>query len=274
MKNNKGILYLVPSPIGNLNEVSKRVVDILNNVDYISCEDTRNTDKFLSLINIKKKTFSCHEHNEKESSIKIVNDLLDGKNIAYLSDAGYPCISDPGYLLVKEAVKNNIQICPLSGPNALLNGLVGSSIDPTHFLFYGFLKSKESERKNELELLKDLPYTIIFYESPHRINDTLKTMLEILGNRNICICRELTKLHEEFIRTDLETINKKEQNLIGEMVIVIEGKIKIETEEVSDEEIISKVDELVKNGLTKKDAILSISILYKINKNRIKKLVL
>lgn len=273
MKNNLGILYLVPSPIGNISEVSQRVKDILNNVSYIACEDTRNTSKFLSLINISKKTFSCHEHNEKEASKKIIDDLLNGENIAYLSDAGYPCISDPGYILVKEAIKNNITITPISGPNALLNALVGSSLDPSHFMFYGFLKSKQSERIQELNSLKDFKYTIIFYESPHRIKETLNDIYKIFGNRKISICKELTKLHEEFIRTDLKTITENYIEIIGEIVLVIEGKNNIEAE-ISDQEIIDKVNKLIENGLTKKDAILSISILNDINKNRIKKLVL
>ena len=135
-----GVLYLVPSPIGNLKDVSPRVMDTLLNVDYIACEDTRNTQKLLNLIGINKKScVSCHEHNEKEVSVSIVNDLVKGKNIAYLSDAGYPCISDPGYLLTLEAIKNNIQIVPLSGASAFLSALIASGLNTEHFFFYGFL---------------------------------------------------------------------------------------------------------------------------------------
>ena len=147
----KGSLFLIPSPIGNLKEVSPRVLETISICDYIACEDTRNTNKLLSLLNLKKKTISCHEHNEIEASINIVKDIIEGKTVGYLSDAGYPCISDPGYNLVKECLKYDIQITPLSGPNAFLNALVASGIDPSKFLFYGFLKSKESERIQELE---------------------------------------------------------------------------------------------------------------------------
>ena len=144
-----GILYLVPSPIGNLQEVSPRVKEVLNLVDFVACEDTRNTSHLLSLLNISKKCVSCHEHNEASSSQNIVSSILDGKNVAYLSDAGYPCISDPGFILTKKAIENDIKVVPLSGPNAFLNALVGSGIDTSHFLFYGFLDSKASSREKE-----------------------------------------------------------------------------------------------------------------------------
>ena len=139
MNQNNGILYLIPSPIGNLSDMSKRSIEVLNMVDLIYCEDTRNTQKLLNLLNIKKKTISCHEHNEKEMSFKLISLLKEGHNIAYMSDAGYPAISDPGEILVKKAIENNIKIVPLPGPNAGLTALIASGLDISHFYFYGFL---------------------------------------------------------------------------------------------------------------------------------------
>ena len=253
-----GILYLVPSPIGNLKEVSPRTKEILSSVDFVACEDTRNTSKLLNLLNISKQCVSCHEHNEVSSSSKIIEALLNGENVAYLSDAGYPCISDPGYLLVKEAIKNEIQIVPLSGPNALLNGLVGSGIDTSHFLFYGFLNSKKSLREKELTELKNLPFTLIFYEAPHRINETLESMLNVLGNRPVCIARELTKKFEEFIRSDLKTLVEEKREYIGELVLIVDKNLDVK----SDVSYLDQFNKLVKEGYSVKDAINILSIIF------------
>lgn len=269
-----GILYLVPSPIGNLKDVSPRVMDTLFSVDYIACEDTRNTQKLLNLIGINKKScVSCHEHNEKEVSASIVDDLVKGKNIAYLSDAGYPCISDPGYLLTTEAIKNNIQIVPLSGASAFLSALIASGLNTEHFFFYGFLKSKPSERLHELETIRNMPYTMLFYESPHRINDTLKDLYRVFGNRKIVIARELSKIHEEFIRTTLKEINENYHQFIGEIVLVVDKAPVIETK-FDEKEVFDKVNLLIKNGLSKKDAIISVALLLNIPKNDVKKIVI
>ncbi len=266
-----GSLYLIPSPIGNLKEVSPRVLETISICDFLACEDTRNTNKLLNLLNIKKKTISCHEHNEIEASINIVNEILSGKTVGYLSDAGYPCISDPGYNLVKECLKYDIKIVPLSGPNAFLNALVGSGIDPSKFLFYGFLKSKQSERIKELEQLKEVGNTIVFYEAPHRIYDTLNDLFNVFGNRNICIARELTKIHEEFIRISLEEILESKREIIGEIVLIVEGNFSDE-ETISLEQIKDKLKLLIENKMTPKDAILAVSLLFNINKNIVKKI--
>ena len=262
-----GILYLVPSPIGNLQEVSPRAKEVLSYVDYIACEDTRNTSKLLTLLNISKKCFSCHEHNEASSSSKIIDDLLEGKSIAYLSDAGYPCISDPGYLLVKKAIGNNVVVVPLSGPNAFLNALVGSGIDTSHFVFYGFLDSKETAREKELNELKDFPFTLIFYEAPHRINETLNSMYQVFGNRNVCIARELTKKFEEFIRSDLKTLVEEKRDYIGELVIIVEKNS--DTNNASN--YFEQYQKLIEAGYSTKDAINIISLLFDVNKNSLKK---
>ena len=268
-----GELFLVPTPIGNLKEVSPRVIEVLNFVDFVACEDTRNTSKLLSLIGVNKKCISCHEHNEKAESEKIIQQIIDGKNVAYASDAGYPCISDPGSILVKTAIDANIKITPLSGPNAFLNALVGSGIDSSHFLFYGFLDAKTSAREKQLMNLKTVPYTLIFYESPHRIKDTLLSLEKILGNRKITIARELTKLHEEFIRSDLSTLNKENHDYIGEMVLVVE---KFEASENANDldYFFDKVKDLTNNGFSRKDAVNAVSILLGANKNKLYKYVL
>lgn len=268
-----GSLFLVPSPIGNLSDVSSRAKETLLSVDYVACEDTRNTSKLLSLLQISKPCISCHEHNEKTASAKIITDLLEGKNVAYLSDAGYPCISDPGYLLTLEAIKNNIKVTPISGASAFLNALVGSGLDTSHFMFYGFLDSKHSERIKELEKLKTFEYTLIFYEAPHRIGDTLKDIYKVFGDRKITVCRELTKMHEEFYRTSLKELNENPREFIGEMVLVVE-KNNLKENTYKNEEIIEKVNELISLGLTKKDAIISVSLLLNIPKNLIKELTI
>lgn len=265
-----GTLFLVPSPIGNLKEVSPRILEVLRTSDIIACEDTRNTGKLLSFFDISKPLFSCHEHNEKVTSLKLINEIKNGKNVAYLSDAGYPGISDPGEILAQEAIKNNIKVTPLSGPSAFLNALVASNLDTSHFYFYGFLSSKHSDRVKEIGEISSIKSTIILYEAPHRINDTLKDLFEVLGNRKITVARELTKLYEEFIYSDLETLVNENRDFKGELVLILDGNK--ETEEISDKKIIDLYNKLIENGLNKKEAIASLSITLNINKNRLKSL--
>ena len=263
-----GKLYLIPTPIGNLKEVSPRFYEAIEDCSYLACEDTRNTLKLLNILNISKKCISCHEHNEKSSSVNIINDILDGKTIGYLSDAGYPCISDPGYILVKEAIDKGITIVPISGPNAMLNALVGSGLNTDHFFFYGFLSAKSSQRKKELFSLKTIPFTIIFYESPHRIKEALKDIYDVFGDRKVSIARELTKLHEEFIRDSLKNIIEQNQTLIGELVIVIEGAQNTK-EEINKDSIINLYNKFLENGFSKKDSILATSLSLNIRKNEL-----
>lgn len=219
------LLYLIATPIGNLKEFPPRAIETIEEMDFIACEDTRNTGKLLHFFSLDKPLISCHEHNEEEASKKIISLLKEGKKVAYVSDAGYPVISDPGYRLASNAIKENIKVSVINGPNAAIMALVASGIDNSHFYFYGFLDSKESSRKKELESLKDFPNTIIFYEAPHRIKRTLKDLKDIFGGeRRATLARELTKKHEEFIRgtiEDLASIN--ESTLLGEMVLIIEG---------------------------------------------------
>jgi 16S rRNA (cytidine1402-2'-O)-methyltransferase len=221
---NNSLLYLVATPIGNLQEFSPRAISVIQNSDIIACEDTRNTAKLLSFFEIKKKFISLHEHNEISASNQIIELLKSGKKVSYVSDAGFPAISDPGAILIKKCLDNEINVSVISGSNALLVALVGSGLSTDHFYFHGFLKARKNEREKELLKLKNKEETLIFYESPHRIDDTLKSMLNTLGNREAVIARELTKMHEEYIRGKLEelaTIDK--ETLRGEMVVIVEG---------------------------------------------------
>ena len=265
--NNKATLFIVATPIGNLNELSKRALDVLNEVDVLACEDTRNTLKLLSHFDIHTRMISYHNFNEEESAKGIIKLLQEGKNVALVSDAGYPLISDPGYILVNKVIDEGFNINVVSGPNAALNGLVASGLKTSHYLFYGFLNSKQSQAKKELEELKEFPYTMIFYEAPHRIEKTLKLCLEVLGDRSACLARELTKLHEEYHRGTLsELINLKD--LKGEMVLIIDGYQKID-EEISDDILYKEIDNLISDGYKLKQAVLEISNKYNIHKNQL-----
>ncbi len=268
------LLYLVATPIGNLKEITPRAIETLNEMDYIACEDTRVSGSLLSLLGIKKSLISCHEHNENEASNYIIELLLANKKVAFISDAGYPGISDPGSRLVQKALEKEIKISCVSGPSALLNALVASGLPTDHFYFHGFLPSKNSARNSELESLKNKKETIIFYESPHRILSTLTSLFEILGNRRICIARELTKKFEEFIRIDLKSaIELDESTLKGEMVLVVEGMLE-STISIDATTIIKNVEALTSQGMSTKDAIKEISDTYKINRNTIYKIVI
>ena len=262
--NNYGTLYLVATPIGNLNEVSSRTLDILKNVEVIACEDTRNTRKLLSHFDIHTKMMAYHNFNEKEESSKLIEILLSGKDIALVSDAGYPLISDPGYVLVNDVIDNGINIVTISGPSAGLNALVASGLETNHYLFYGFLNSKDSACKKELESLKEFPYTMIFYEAPHRITKTLKNMYEVLGDRKAVVARELTKLHEEYIRGSLSSLQGLEVK--GEIVVLIEGYKKVK-EDIDMNDLVKEVKKLVSSGLKVKEATKQIAEEYKISKN-------
>ena len=270
-ENNDGaILYIVATPIGNLLEFSPRAQEVLSSVDYVASEDTRTTASLLNRFGISKPGIACHEHNEQEASEKIISLLKEGKKIAMTSDAGYPGISDPGSILVKHAIENDIPVSVINGSNAFLPALIGSGIDTTHFYFNGFLNSKGSTRRKELELLKPKKETIIFYESPHRIEETLKDMYSVLGDRNISIAREITKLHEEYIRGHLSEFQDMDYaSLRGEMVIIVEGNQE-EEKELSDEEIKELLLQAIKkDGLSKKDAIKRICEKYSLKKNRV-----
>lgn len=266
-ENNKSTLFLVATPIGNLNEMTYRAVDTLKKVDFIAAEDTRNTVKLLNHFEITTKLMSHHEHNLTSSIPKILNLLHEGHDIALVSDAGYPAISDPGYELVKEAIKEEFNIVPISGANACLNALVVSGICPQPFLFYGFLDHQDKKKRKELEELKSKKETIVFYEAPHRIKKTLTLMLDIFGNRQIALCREITKKHEEINRGTIDEILLVVDDMKGEMVIVIEGSHEIEEEQVFEQTIEEHVNEYIDKGMSAKDAIKEVAKQRNVSKN-------
>lgn len=213
-----GILYIVPTPIGNLSDITFRAVEILKSVGFIYCEDTRHSGILLKNLGIKNKLRSLHKYNEA-SKVDEIQDLLDdGVDIAVISDAGTPGISDPCELLVKSI---QAEVICLPGPTAFVPALVASGLDASRFTFVGFLPQKKSDRDRELESLKNIPHTLIFYESPHRINETLAAMEEIFGDRNISIAREISKIYEEHIKTTLH--EAKDMEFRGELVIVVQG---------------------------------------------------
>lgn len=269
-ENDKATLYLVATPIGNLSEMTYRAVEILKSVDFIAAEDTRNTIKLLNHFDISKKLISHHEHNMTSSIPKILDYLSEGYNVALVSDAGYPAISDPGAELAKAVIEDGYNVVSVSGANACLNALVVSGIAPQPFLFYGFLDHQDKKKKKELEDLKYYKETIVFYESPHRIEKTLKLMLNILGDRHIALCRELTKKHEEIIRGTISEIIEILDTIKGEMVLVVEGsKEEKNVEQEYTQTIVEHVDELINKGMSTKDAIKEVAKLRKMNKNAV-----
>lgn len=279
MQNNKkGVLYVVGTPIGNLKDITLRAIETLQNVDVILAEDTRQTLKLLNHLNIEKHMISYHRHNE-ENKVQMVVSLLDeGKNIALVSDAGMPIISDPGQGLVKYLVENEYDIEVVPGVTALITAIVRSGMDSTRFTFEGFLSVSKKQRIKRLNELKDEIRTMIFYEAPHKILYTLKDMYEVLGNRNICICRELTKIHEEYRYTTFkEAISNIEKNGIkGEIVLIVEGKSEIELEQKRKEELekidpIDLVKEYMNDGIDKKEAIKKVAKELGVNKNEVYK---
>ena len=219
-----GKLYLIPTPIGNMKDITYRILETLKSVDYIYCEDTRNTRKLLSYYDIHKVLKSYHMFNEDKKCDEIIRELKEGMDIALVSDAGYPGISDPGYLICKRAIENGIDVTTLPGASASITALVNSGVDLDKFYFYGFLNHDLLPKKKELESLKDYPYTLIFYESPHRIKETLEVIYEILGNRYIVIAKDLTKKYEEYIRGNISDIMALNRELKGEMVLIISAK--------------------------------------------------
>lgn len=265
-----GKLYLIPTPIGNLNDITLRAIETLKQVDIVYAEDTRETIKLLKGLEINKKVESCHKYTEMMHKDKIVNLLQDGKNIGYVTDRGTPLISDPGNIIVDACINSNIDVISLPGPNALLPAINMSGLSNEKFLFYGFLNSKKSIAKKELIKLKDNRFTLIFYESPFRIKETLKIMFDIFGNRKAAIVREISKLYEEVNRDYIENLIESCDNIKGEIVLVVEGN----NDEVQEElDYKTLVNNLIDKGYTKRDAIKKISNDYNISKNMIYNIV-
>ena len=251
--NNTPTLYLIPTPIGNLDDITLRAIKILEEVEVIFSEDTRVTSLLLHHLHIKKKLISNHEYNEKDNAQKLLCYLKNGYSVGLVSDRGTPVISDPGYELSRVAIENGYNVVSLPGATALIPALTVSGLEPMPFLYYGFLNSKDSKRKTELEYLRNEKYTMIFYEAPHRITKTLEEMLEILGNRKISISREITKKFEEVYRGTIEEVIEETKGIKGEIVIVVEGnKDEVNYDDLS---IIDHVNLYIKNGYTSKEAI-------------------
>ena len=252
MKNNK--LYLIPTPIGNMDDISKRIIDTLNYVDIIFCEDTRSTSILLNYLNIKKKLISSHKFNEANNINKLLMYLEEGKNVGIVSDRGTPCISDPGYILTNAAIENNYEVVAIPGPTAFIPALITSGIIPQPFLFYGFLNSKKSIRKKELEKLRFEKETIIFYEAPHRIEETIEDMKQLLGNnRKASISREISKKYEKNYHGTLGNILDMVDEIKGEFVIVVEGNNEIDN--YNDTSLMEHIELYISQDLKIMDAI-------------------
>lgn len=220
---NSATLYLIPTPIGNMEDLTLRTINILKEVDVIFCEDSRETGKLLKYLGISKKMIVNHDHNEENNYEKLLSFLEKGNSVGLVSDRGTPVISDPGFELSRFAIEKGYNVVGLPGATALIPALIMSGINPKPFTFYGFLNSKSSKRKNELENMKNLNSTLIFYEAPHRIKDTLIDMGNILGNRKISISREISKKYEEVYRGNIEEIISQNNDYKGELVIVVAG---------------------------------------------------
>ena len=273
-----GKLYICPTPIGNLEDMTYRTIRILNEVDLIAAEDTRHSIKLLNHFEISKPLTSYHEHNKDSKGGYLINKLLEGENIALISDAGMPGISDPGEDIIKQAIEHNIDIEVLPGATANITALVGSGLETAKFAFEGFLDRDKKVRRNQLEELKEERRTIIFYESPHRLKDTLKDMLKVLGNRRIAVNREITKKYQEIIREDIETVINifNEKEVKGEFVLIVEGFKGEKTVQNSYEDLTEReyVITLMENGMDKKDAIKTVCKDRKLKKDVVYKQVL
>lgn len=220
----KGKLYIVATPIGNLEDITFRALNVLKEVDVIAAEDTRQTLKLLNHYNISKHLISYHRHNEEVKSEYLIEKLNNGENIALVSDAGTPGISDPGEEVIKKAIENEIEVIPIPGACAMINALIGSGIDTKEFTFFGFLPLNKKLRKEKLEEIRIATKTIILYEAPHKMKNTLKDLKNYIGDRKLVLARELTKIHEEFIREPIDELISKVENLKGEMILVIEAR--------------------------------------------------
>ncbi len=219
-----GSLYVCATPIGNLSDASQRLMDALAGADLIAAEDTRQTKKLLERFDIKTPVTSYHEHNIKHKTGQLISEILEGKNIALVSDAGMPGISDPGEELIKEAASKGIKIIPIPGPSAVITALAVSGLPAGRFVFEGFLPREGKQRRRVLRKLAGEERTIVFYESPHRLKKSLKDILEILGDRKICVAREITKIHEELFRGSVsEALIKYSSEVLGEITLVVEG---------------------------------------------------
>ena len=261
-----GILYIVATPIGNLEDITIRAIRILKEVDFIACEDTSVTCKLLNANGIRNNLLIYNDHTSQKNRDNIINYLIQGNNIALVSDAGTPLISDPGYKLVREAWQSNIQVVPIPGASSILASLTISGLPTDDFFFGGFLPSSSSARKKRIDVFKNYPHTIILFETSKRFLDSIKDLRDILGNRQLSVVREITKLYEERIFTTFDKIIDEKLSFRGEIVLVIAGNT---DEEVIDEVFLYNMLEDLKNSMTLKDAIKEIAESYNIPKKRL-----
>lgn len=253
-----GTLYLVATPIGNLADITHRALQVLKDVDLIACEDTRHTHKLLQHYGITTKTVSYHEHNEQQRTAQLVEQLKDGSDIAVVSDAGTPSISDPGFRLVRAAIENDVPVVPVPGPSALISALIAAGLPTDEFFFAGFLPSRSNARRTRLNELRAVPGTLIFYEAPHRLASTLKDAFEILGEREAVVARELTKLHEEIKRGRLSELSgyfEDHDKARGEIVVLIDRTVIAETTVKTESTIAALVDRFEQEGMDHRAAL-------------------
>lgn len=273
-----GKLYLVATPIGNLEDITFRAINVLKEVDLIAAEDTRHTLKLLNHYEISKPLISYHRHNEDVKSDVLISKLLDGQNVAIVTDAGTPGISDPGEEIVKEAIENNIEVVPIPGACALINALIASGLNTKEFAFYGFLPLNKKNRNSVFDRIKKEDKTIILYEAPHKLIKTLEDILEIVGDVSCVLAKELTKIHEEFIRNNISDIIKElngKDSIKGEYIILLDltNNTNNDVEDDVIEKSIEEQYEFYKNqGMLKKDIIKQIAKNKNVHKNEIYKL--
>ncbi len=250
-----GTLYLVATPIGNLSDITHRALQVLRDVDLIACEDTRHTHKLLSHYGITTKTVSYHEHNEQQRAEQLIDQLKQGSNIAVVSDAGTPAVSDPGFRLVRAAIENEVAVVPVPGPSALISALVAAGLPTDEFFFAGFLPARTNARRARLSELQSVPGTLIFYEAPHRLAATLKDAYEILGERDAVVARELTKVHEEIRRGRLSELSEhyEREEPRGEIVVLIDRNVISAAKPQSS--IAALVDQFEQDGLDQRAAL-------------------
>jgi 16S rRNA (cytidine1402-2'-O)-methyltransferase len=252
-----GTVFLVATPIGNLQDISMRALETLKTVDLIACEDTRHTRKLLTHFGISARLVSYHEHNEQQRAEELAELLIEGKSIAVVSDAGTPAICDPSFRIVQKAYEIGARVVPIPGAAAFVSGLIASGLPTDSFFFGGFLPSKKGERQNRLREVKEIPATLVFYETPHRLVKSLADCAEILGNRQCAVARELTKLHEEIVRGDLRELIDKfaEKQTKGEIVLIIEKAQNSKIEAQNSKSLPERVSELESEGVDRKAAL-------------------
>lgn len=267
-----GTLYLVPTPIGNLQDMTFRAVETLKVVDVICAEDTRNTGLLLKHFGIETRQFAFHEHNAKEKIPVLLELLRSGKSLAQVSDAGMPSISDPGHDLVKAALAEDITVVALPGASAGITALIASGLVPQPHVFYGFLPRKQGQQRTFFEEKKDYPETQIFYESPYRVVTTLENMRDVYGNRQVTVVRELTKLYEEYQRGDMDSVLEylADHPLKGECLLIVEGYHEEESfEEMGAREIIALVEQAIATGQRTNEAIKTVAKRLRLKKQEV-----